>query len=313
VVLSFPIDWLHLQNQCRLHAIFHGNQRGDEGCADRYIRAYLKVVLFVSLFPANFAEKYGKLTRYFLHLAYDGTQYSGWQVQPAVVTVQSTLHQALGIFVKDLKAIIGCGRTDTGVHARDYYAHFDTRGDLPDEIVYRLNAVLPKDIAVFKCFAVDGQLHARFHATERTYKYYVHFKKDPFSNAYSAYHKQPLDIEAMNEAASHLVGEHDFSSFSRSKTQVSNNICHVFSAYWEPIPEGAVFHITANRYLRNMVRAIVGTMFLIGENKLKPLAIKEIIEARNRNAAGKSAFPQGLFLHQIIYPTLHGAGYRECF
>ncbi len=250
------------------------------------------------------------MTRYFLHLAYDGTLYSGWQVQPEVVTVQSTLHQALGIFVKDLKAIIGCGRTDTGVHARDYYAHFDTRNDIPDELAYRLNAVLPKDIAVFSCFPVDGQLHARFHATERTYKYHVHFKKDPFRNAYSAYHKATLDIDAMNEAASYLLGAHDFSSFSKSQTQVSTNICEVFSAYWEPIPDGAVFHISANRFLRNMVRAIVGTMFLIGEHKLKPAVIKDIVTARDRNAAGKSAFPQGLFLHKIIYPTLHGSGNR---
>ncbi len=250
------------------------------------------------------------MTRYFLHLAYDGTHYCGWQIQPAVKTVQETIEKALAIFVKDLHGIVGCGRTDTGVHARDYYAHFNTSLEVPEEIVYKLNAVLPRDIAVYDCFKVDDKLHARFSARERTYKYFVHYSKDPFKNAYSVYHNGELHLESLNQASAYLLGRHDFSSFSRSQTQVSTNICNVFHAKWEPLEGGAVFTISANRFLRNMVRAIAGTMFSIGSGKTEPNSIVDILAAMDRKAAGKSAHPQGLFLEKIIYPTLHGPGIR---
>lgn len=258
----------------------------------------------------TFAKNLIRLTRYFLHLAYDGTKYSGWQVQPKVNTVQETIEKALRIFVPDLKCIIGCGRTDTGVHASDYFAHFDTKANIPDELVYKLNAVLPLDIAILDCFPVDGRLHARFSARERTYKYHVHFSKNPFRNYYSAFHVNRLDLDLMNEASEYLLGEQDFSSFSKSQTQTHTNLCNVTFAQWEQIEDGAVFTISANRFLRNMVRAIVGTAFKVGEGKLAPKEIKTIIAEKQRSSAGKSAHPQGLFLNKIYYPELDGTDYR---
>jgi tRNA pseudouridine38-40 synthase len=250
------------------------------------------------------------LKRYFLKLAYDGTNYSGWQIQPKVTTVQGTLEDALRILVKDFRALIGCGRTDTGVHAREYYAHFDTTLPLRDDFLYKLNAILPLDIAVSECFKVDGQLHARFSAEYREYKYYMHFEKSPFQNAYSVFHVKALDISLMNEGARYLLGEKDFASFSKSNTQVKTNICHVSKAIWEPSAEGIVFTIGANRFLRNMVRAIVGTMMPIGEGEKAPSYVEEVIAAKDRAMAGKSAHPQGLFLNHISYPFLDGSNHR---
>lgn len=250
------------------------------------------------------------MARYFLHLAYDGTNYCGWQVQPKVNTVQETIEKALRIFVPDLKCIIGCGRTDTGVHAADYYAHFDTKLPVPAELVYKLNAVMPLDIAVYDCFPVESTLHARFSATERTYRFFVHFRKNPFRNQYSVFHPHRLDIAAMNTAAAYLLGEKDFSSFSKSRTQTYTNVCNITFANWTEVEQGIVFTITANRFLRNMVRAIVGTLFMVGERSCDPEYVKDIIEKKDRNSAGKSVHPQGLFLHKIIYPQLHGTGNR---
>jgi tRNA pseudouridine38-40 synthase len=224
--------------------------------------------------------------------------------------VQDTLEKALRIFAPGHGGLVGCGRTDTGVHARDYYAHFEVEEPVRDDLAFKLNQVLPRDIAVFSCTEVSEKLHARFAATERTYKYYLHFSKNPFSNQYSVYQNRILDLDKMNAAAALLLGSKDFSSFSRSQTQVKTNMCNVMEAFWEPIDNGAVFTIKANRFLRNMVRAIVGTMILIGEGKLSPEAISAIIESRNRSEAGKSAHAQGLFLHHIYYPQFHVASIR---
>jgi tRNA pseudouridine38-40 synthase len=224
--------------------------------------------------------------------------------------VQETIEDVLRIFAKDLIHIVGCGRTDTGVHAREYYAHFETAQELPENIVYKLNAILPRDIAIYECFAVAADLHARFSARERTYKFFVHYRKDPFSNAYSVYHNGSLNLDLLNEAASYLMGRQDFTSFSRGHTDVKTNLCHIYHARWEPIDGGAVFTISANRFLRNMVRAVVGTMLRINDEQLKPESIQDVICAKNRDAAGKSAYPQGLFLEKIIYPQLHGPGIR---
>ncbi len=245
------------------------------------------------------------MARYFLHLAYDGTNYCGWQIQPEVSTVQQTIEKVLSIFVPDHRGIVGCGRTDTGVHARNYYAHFDTELPLRDDVQYKINAVLPRDIAVYRILPVASGLHARFNATRRQYKYHVHFRKNPFLNAYSAYHAYPLTVDAMNEAATCLLGTHDFSSFARSQTDVKHNNCTVFEAEWQPVGEGLVFTISANRFLRNMVRALVGTMLDIGSGKHAPGHLQKVMEALDRDAAGKSAHPQGLFLENIYYPALH--------
>jgi tRNA pseudouridine38-40 synthase len=239
-------------------------------------------------------------------LAYDGTNYSGWQIQPEVKTVQETLENALSVLVRDFKFLVGCGRTDTGVHAREYYAHFDTDYPLHPEFVYKLNAILPLDIAIYDCFEVDSGIHARFSASYREYRYWMHFRKIPFKNAYSVFHPKELDVESLNEATNLLLGEWDFSSFSKSQTQVKTNICRVTKAIWEPIEDGIVFTIGANRFLRNMVRAIVGTLIPIGEGAEAPERIRQIMEQKSRSAAGKSAHPQGLFLTHIHYPEIHG-------
>lgn len=250
------------------------------------------------------------MQRYFLQLSYDGTNYCGWQVQPKVSTIQETIERALRIFVPDLKCIVGCGRTDAGVHAKEYYAHFDTETELHPQIVYKLNAILPIDISINDCFTAKEQLHARFSATERSYEYFVHFVKDPFKNHFSVYHSKELNIDLMNEACHYLLGEKDFSAFSKSRTQTFTNICNVKFAHWETINGGMVFKITANRFLRNMVRAIVGTLFKIGEGSMPPHEILTIIEGKERSAAGKSVHAQGLFLSKIIYPQFHGSDNR---
>jgi len=216
--------------------------------------------------------------------------------------VQGTLENALKILVKDFRALIGCGRTDTGVHAKQYFAHFDTELRLRDEFLYKLNAILPLDISVYECYEVNGLKHARFSAEYREYQYFMHFKKIPFKNAYSVFHVRELDIDKMNKGCQYLMGEHDFTSFSKSNTQVKTNICTIQKATWEPIDEGIVFTIGANRFLRNMVRAIVGTLVPIGEGLENPDHILNVLNKKNRSSAGKSAHPQGLFLNQIIYP-----------
>jgi len=251
-----------------------------------------------------------KLARYFLKLAYDGSNYSGWQIQPEVKTVQETLEKAISILVDDFRALVGCGRTDTGVHASEYFAHFDTDNPLNPQFVYKLNAILPLDIAIYDCFEVNDRLHARFSADYREYHYFMHFKKIPFKNAYSVFHVKPLNLEKLNLGCRHLIGEWDFSSFSKSQTQVKTNICKVIKAEWKPIEDGVVFTIGANRFLRNMVRSIVGTCLPVGEGERSPESLKEVLDQQNRSAAGKSAHPQGLFLAKINYPEIHGTSYR---
>ncbi len=245
------------------------------------------------------------MARYLLHLAYDGTDYCGWQLQPEVKTVQQNIEAALSIFVPDHRGVVGCGRTDTGVHARMYYAHFDTDAGLmlpEDQFVYKLNAVLPRDIAIYSCREVSDRLHARFSAFRRGYSYYLHFRKNPFLNAYSVFHVSRIDIDLLNEASAHLLGKQDFSSFARSNSDVKHHICEVFTAEWRAEGEQLVFRIEANRFLRNMVRAIVGTLLDVGSAKINADDFKAIIESRSRDAAGKTAYPQGLFLDKVLYP-----------
>ncbi|MCA1763090.1 MAG: tRNA pseudouridine(38-40) synthase TruA [Cryomorphaceae bacterium] len=250
------------------------------------------------------------MARYFLQLAYDGSNYCGWQVQPGVNTVQEEVEKALAIFVKDLGRVVGCGRTDTGVHASAYFLHFDTAMDLPENFCFKMNAVLPMDIAINGIMPVNGDFHARFSAYSRSYDYFIHFSKNPFRNAYSVYHPRKLDLERMNAAAEFLIGERDFTSFSKGQTQTKTNICNVSAAEWKHIDDGVVFSITANRFLRNMVRAIVGTMLPIGEGSEEPNHILAVMEKKSRMAAGKSAHPQGLFLKEIRYPEIHVASNR---
>lgn len=250
----------------------------------------------------NFAAKLISLKRYFLKLSYNGQNYCGWQTQKGVPTVQQTLEHAVRVFLKDVKGVVGCGRTDTGVHAAEYFAHFDTETPVADEFLYRINAVLPKDIAVQEIVEVEPRLHARFSATNRQYQYFVHYQKNPFKNGLSTFSPIRFDVEQMNEAAKILLDYEDFTTFSKSGTQAKTNICHLRNAVWEPQQEAAFFTIESNRFLRNMVRAIVGTLFLVGEGKMTLAEFRDAIEAKDRSRAGKSVPACGLYLTQVNYP-----------
>ncbi len=244
------------------------------------------------------------MQRYFIQLAYKGTRYHGWQIQQNANSVQSELDIALSTVFEEKIETSGCGRTDTGVHARDFFAHFDSkRTDLvhPD-LIYKLNKFLPKDIAVFGINKVIQTAHSRYDAVERTYKYYISQKKDPFNFETSYYLHGSLDMEMMNKAALLLFDYSDFSSFCKTGTQLKTNICKISRADWEKNNSMFLFTITADRFLRNMVRAIVGTMLDVGKNKLSLDGFKKIIEDKDRSGAGFSVPACGLFLDKITYP-----------
>ena len=239
--------------------------------------------------------------RYAIHLAYNGTNYCGWQTQPELPTVQFTLESALSTLLRTPIAIVGCGRTDTGVHASDFYAHFDLDGPLADNLVFKLNSYLPPDIAIFDIFPVADNFHARFSALSRTYKYYAANVRLPFSQGlYCRIYFNP-DLDAMNEAAKVLMQYDDFTSFAKLHTDNKTNICHLTEAQWSREGEMLVFTITSNRFLRNMVRSVTGTLLDVGRGKLTIDGLRAIIEQKNRCAAGVSMPAQGLFLTNVAY------------
>lgn len=246
--------------------------------------------------------------RYFLELAYDGSGFHGWQRQPNADSVQQRIEEALSKVLREDISVIGAGRTDTGVHARRMYAHFDVPVEIPnpDSLLKGLNKMAGPQIALRRLFPVDPAAHARFDAIERSYKYFVIFEKSPFLNQSSWLSPSSLNVDDMNEAASILIGKHDFTSFSKLHTDVKTNICDVHNARWETydniygIP-GIVFTIKADRFLRNMVRAIVGTLVDVGRGKLSIEEFREIIKAKDRCAAGTSMPPQALFLWDVKY------------
>ena len=241
--------------------------------------------------------------RYFIRLAYDGTSYHGWQIQPNAITVQGELERCLSTILRRPVSIVGAGRTDTGVHARTMYAH----SDVPIEIdrhqtAYHLNRILPPDIAVYGIEHVADDMHARFSAKSRTYRYYIHTRKTPFSRHYSLETHYRLDFDIMNLAASHLLETHDFAAFCKAGSDVKTTICHVFRASWVEQSRGEwYFEITADRFLRNMVRAVVGTLVDVGRGRLSIEEFKAIIESRRRSSARESMPPQALFLEEITY------------
>ena len=245
--------------------------------------------------------------RFFITLSYDGTRYHGWQVQPNGDTIQERLQEALCTLLRQPVEIVGAGRTDTGVHARMMVAHFDWEGEMVndkwlDDLAYKLNKLLPQDIAVQEVRQVSDDMHARFSATSRTYHYYIHTYKDPFMQAYSWQIPFKLDFEKMNEAAKALLEYKDFTSFSKVNTDVKTNLCDIKEAYWEEVAQGQWrFTITANRFLRNMVRAIVGTLIDVGRGKISIEDVRRIIEAKDRCCAGESVPGKGLFLVDIKY------------
>jgi len=246
------------------------------------------------------------ILRYFLRIAYNGTDFNGWQIQPNGITIQEKLEKALEILLGNPTGITGCGRTDTGVHASDFYAHFDIDEEMMsvscEQLKYKLNLILPVSIVVKDVFIVKPDVHARFSALSRTYRYQISLQKNPFFNGFAYYFHHPLDIVAMNEAAKILMEYHDFSCFSKTRTQVKTNNCTITRAGWEMEDSMLVFTITADRFLRNMVRAIVGTMLDLGRNKITLDDFRKVIEGKNRSNAGFSVPPQGLFLCEVIYP-----------
>ena len=242
--------------------------------------------------------------RYFIYLEFDGSAYSGWQIQPHSPSVQQTLEQSLALFLRQDVSVTGAGRTDAGVHASEMVAHFDL--DEPQDCAWmqnKLNGILPADIAVHRIVPVKADAHARFDAISRTYKYYVTLNKSAFNRDYSWFLPNEPDFEMMNSSAEILMKTVDFTSFSKLHTDTKTNDCRVTEAKWEELPDGRwVFTITADRFLRNMVRAIVGTLMEVGRGKLTVDGFQRIIESKDRCSAGDSAPAQGLFLHKIVYP-----------
>ena len=243
--------------------------------------------------------------RYFIKLAYNGTNYHGWQVQPNASSVQETLNNALSVILNSEINVMGAGRTDTGVHAREMYAHFDYDPTLDIEsTLHKLNSYLPKDIVIYDIIPVHQEAHARFDAKKRTYQYYITSVKDVFSQEESWYYHQNLDVELMNQAAKILLNHTDFQCFSKVNTDVNTFNCTIFEAYWKQENNQLIFTISADRFLRNMVRAIVGTLVNVGLHKITLSDFNSIIENKNRNEAGFSVPAQGLFLTKIEYEYL---------
>jgi len=243
--------------------------------------------------------------RYFIKLAYNGTPYHGWQCQPNAASVQETLNNAFSTLLKTEISLMGAGRTDTGVHAREMYAHFDfeTPFDIP-KLVYKLNSYLPKDIVIYDIIPVTDEAHCRFDATKRTYEYHINTFKDPFLQQQSWYFNQKLDVDLMNKAAKILFNHTDFECFSKVNTDVNTFDCTIFEAYWKEERNKLIFTISANRFLRNMVRSIVGTLVNIGLHKITLEDFNTIIESKKREKAGFSVPAHGLFLTKIDYPFL---------
>jgi tRNA pseudouridine38-40 synthase len=241
--------------------------------------------------------------RYFVTFSYDGTRYHGWQIQPNGDSVQARLQGVLSTLLRQEIGVTGAGRTDAGVHARMMVAHFDYDGALDcTQLTYKLNRLLPYDIAVEKVEPVSEEMHARFSATSRTYHYYIHTTKDPFCRAYSCELHYPLDFQKMNEAGLLLTGYDDFGAFCKAGADVKTTLCHVTEARWvQTSPTTWYFRITANRFLRNMVRAVVGTMIDVGRGRLSLVDFCKVIEGKRRTEAGESMPGNALFLEKIEY------------
>ena len=258
--------------------------------------------------------------RYFIFFGYDGTNYHGWQIQPNANSVQQELQRALSTLLRKDIEVVGAGRTDTGVHARHMAAHFDWEATeasvgesasetidskLPmplDQLAYRLNRILPRDIAVYEVREVSPEMHARFSATSRTYHYYIHTRKDPFERHYSLQMNYPLDFDKMNKAAELFLHHEDYAAFCKAGGDNKATICHVTAARWvQTSPTTWYFEITANRFLRNMVRAVVGTLIDVGRGKITMQQFVDILHNGTRSDAGESMPGNALFLENVEY------------
>jgi tRNA pseudouridine38-40 synthase len=243
--------------------------------------------------------------RYFIKLAYNGTAYHGWQYQPNASSVQEVLNKGLSVLLNTEISIMGAGRTDTGVHASQMYAHFDYESKIDSkQLVHKLNSYLPKDITIYDVFPVHEEAHARFDASSRTYEYHINTFKDPFLQELSWYFHQNLDVDLMNEASKLLFNHTNFQSFSKVNTDVNTFDCTIYEAYWKLQGSTLIFTISANRFLRNMVRSIVGTLVNVGLGKITIADFNAIIESKSRDKAGFSVPAHGLYLTKIDYPFL---------
>jgi tRNA pseudouridine38-40 synthase len=246
------------------------------------------------------------LNRYFIHLAFKGTNYHGWQIQENATTVQEVLAEAISMLLRENIELTGCGRTDTGVHAEEFYAHLEVEKKLSStslsQLVRKLNAFLPEDISIYSIFLVPEDAHARFSAKARTYEYRISASKNPFSQEYTYFYPVRLDVNQMNAGAKIIMEYTDFSCFSKSHTQTKTNNCLILEARWIEIENSLVFRITADRFLRNMVRAIAGTLVDMGRGKINEEELRKIIESKIRSNAGKSMPACGLFLTKVVYP-----------
>lgn len=242
--------------------------------------------------------------RYFIKLAYNGTNYHGWQRQNNALTIQEVIETGLSLKLGEEIQVVGAGRTDTGVHATEFYAHFESNKLRKDfnNLVYSLNIYYPADIVVYDIFEVKPDIHTRFSASARTYEYRIARHKNPFNQDFVYQYSGELDVELMNKGASILFDYQDFTSFSKLHTQVKTNNCKITYAKWEMRDDLLIFTITADRFLRNMVRAIVGTLLDIGKHKITLNDLRKIIENKNRSEAGFSVPAKGLFLTKIEYP-----------
>jgi tRNA pseudouridine38-40 synthase len=245
------------------------------------------------------------MMRYFAEIAFDGTSYNGWQTQPAGNTIQDEITAVMARVLAEPKLeIVGCGRTDTGVHAKQFYFHFDVEASLENEVklMHKFNLMLPKAIGFKHLFAVDSNMHARFDACERTYNYYIHSIKDPFLEPYSWLFFRELDMQTMNHAAGFLCSVSDFSSFEKTGADAKTSICRVSNANWRKVGSQICFTITSDRFLRNMVRAIVGTLIEVGLKRMSMDEFKKVVSEKSRQLAGPSVPAKGLFLTRIKYP-----------
>ena len=240
--------------------------------------------------------------RYFIELSYDGSPFVGWQRQPKGDSVQSCLEDALKTLLQKPISVVGAGRTDAGVHARQLFAHVDLDDQVNQNLKFRLNKLLPKEIAVNSILVVTDDAHARFDATGRRYSYHITTQKDPFLEKRSYYFSKTFDIELMNQAATVMLDHDDFKCFSKSRTDVKTYLCDIQEAYWEQNGSDLVFFIQANRFLRNMVRAIVGTLIEVGLKKISIDDFKSILLSRDRSKAGYSVPAHGLYLEKVNYP-----------
>lgn len=243
------------------------------------------------------------MSRFFIEIKYDGTNYHGWQIQDNAISVQEEINRAFSTILQEKIEVVGAGRTDTGVHAQQLYAHLNLAKEFDiNKTLFKVNKFLPDDISCTSIKAVNNEAHARFSASTRTYEYWITPIKNPFLQNKAYFLPYQLDIDLMNKAAKELLNHTDFSCFSRSKTDTFTNDCDITFAHWEQKNDCIVFTITANRFLRNMVRAIVGTLIEIGQNKMDLVELTAIIESKNRSNAGTSAPAHGLYLTKVNYP-----------